>query len=44
MLERIRELNRKSEQMSDSDVARAEAELEVLMARVRKVATQSESQ
>ena len=44
MLDRIREVNRNSTTWTDADLARAEAELEALMARVRKVATQSETQ
>ncbi len=40
MLERVRELNRKAESWSGSDRARAEAELDSIMARVRRVASQ----
>ena len=38
MLERVRELNRKAEAWSSADRARAEAELDSIMARVRRVA------
>jgi hypothetical protein len=41
MLERVRELNRKSPTWSEAEIGRAQAELEVIMARVRKVAVQS---
>ena len=40
MLERVRELNRKSAVWSVEDRARAEAELDAIMARVRRVAAQ----
>lgn len=43
MLERVRELNRKAEAWSGSDRARAEAELDSIMARVRRVAAQQAS-
>ena len=38
MLERVRELNRRAETWSSTDRARAEAELDSIMARVRRVA------
>ena len=38
MLERVRELNRRAGTWSTSDRARAEAELDSIMARVRRVA------
>jgi hypothetical protein len=41
MLERVRELSRNSPTWSEAEIARAQAELEVIMARVRKVAVQS---
>ena len=40
MLERLRELNRKAEAWTGPDRARAEAELDSIMARVRRVAAQ----
>lgn len=40
MLDRVRELNRKSAVWSDEERARAEAELEAIMARVRRIAAQ----
>jgi hypothetical protein len=40
MLERVRELNRKAEAWTGPDRARAEAELDSIMARVRRVAAQ----
>ena len=40
MLERVRELNRRAESLSDTDRARAVAELDSIMARVRRVASQ----
>jgi len=43
MLERVRELNRRAETWSGSDRARAEAELDSIMARVRRVAAQQAS-
>ena len=43
MLERVRELNRRAESLSSSDRARAEAELDSIMARVRRVASQRPS-
>ncbi len=43
MLERVRELNRKAEAWSGPDRARAEAELDSIMARVRRVAAQQAS-
>src|SRR5215208_5601944 len=43
MLERVRELNRKAEAWSGTDRARAEAELDSIMARVRRVAAQQAS-
>ena len=43
MLERVRELNRRAESLSNSDRARAEAELDSIMARVRRVASQRPS-
>ena len=43
MLERVRELNRKAEAWSGADRARAEAELDSIMARVRRVAAQQAS-
>jgi hypothetical protein len=39
MLERVRELNRNSTVWSPEDRARAEAELESIMARVRRIAS-----
>jgi hypothetical protein len=44
MLERVRELNRKAGALSGEDKARAEAELDAIMARVRRVASQQSSQ
>jgi hypothetical protein len=44
MLERVRELNRNGSRWSDAEVARAQAELEAIMARVRKVAVRSDSE
>jgi hypothetical protein len=38
MLERVRELNRNSHIWNEDQIARAEAELDAIMARVRKVA------
>ena len=38
MLERVRELNRRADTWSGDDRARAEAELDSIMARVRRVA------
>lgn len=38
MLERVRELNRRTATWSGTDRARAEAELDSIMARVRRVA------
>ncbi len=43
MLERVRELNRRSGTWSGEDRARAEAELDSIMARVRRVAAQQAS-
>ena len=43
MLERVRELNRRAETWSGTDRARAEAELDSIMARVRRVAAQQTS-
>ena len=43
MLERVRELNRRAETWSGNDRARAEAELDSIMARVRRVAAQRSS-
>ena len=43
MLERVRELNRRAESLSSTDRARAEAELDSIMARVRRVAAQRPS-
>lgn len=43
MLERVRELNRNSSIWSEDEVARAQAELEAIMARVRKAAVSSGS-
>ena len=40
MLERVRELNRTTGQMAAEDRGKAEAELESIMARVRRVASQ----
>jgi hypothetical protein len=44
MLERVRELNRNSHIWNEDQIARAEVELEAIMARVRKVALQSGDQ
>ena len=41
MLERVRELNRNAHFWNEDEIARAEAELEAIMARVRKVALRS---
>ncbi len=38
MLERVRALNRNARMLADEDYSRAEAELESVMARVRRVA------
>ena len=43
MLERVRELNRRAASLSSTDRARAEAELDSIMARVRRVAAQRPS-
>ena len=43
MLERVRELNRRAGSLSSTDRARAEAELDSIMARVRRVASQRTS-
>ena len=43
MLERVRELNRNSQRWTEEEMARAQAELEALMARVRKAAVRSDS-
>jgi len=43
MLERVRELNRRTGTWSGDDRARAEAELDSIMARVRRVAAQQTS-
>jgi hypothetical protein len=43
MLERVRELNRNAQGWTGSDRARAEAELDSIMARVRRVAAQQTS-
>ena len=43
MLERVRELNRQAPSLSSTDRARSEAELESIMARVRRVAAQRPS-
>jgi hypothetical protein len=44
MLDRLRELNRKSGTWSGDERARAEAELDAIMARVRRVASQQEDE
>jgi hypothetical protein len=44
MLDRVRELNRNSRSWDSDKLSRAEAELEAIMARVRKVAVQSDTQ
>ena len=44
MLERVREMNRNTGVWSGDDRARAEAELDSIMARVRRVAAQKHSQ
>ena len=44
MLERVREVNRMSGVWSGSERARAEAELEAIMARVRRVASKNQHQ
>ncbi len=41
MLERVRELNRNAHIWNEDQIARAEVELEAIMARVRKVAVRS---
>ena len=41
MLQRVRELNRNHDVWNEDQIARAEVELEALMARVRKVALRS---
>ena len=41
MLERVREMNRQSGVWTPEDRARAEAELDSIMARVRRVASQN---
>ena len=41
MLQRVRDLNRNSSRLSPDERARAEAELEAIMARVRRVASKS---
>ena len=43
MLERVRELNRSSGSWAGDDRARAEAELDSIMARVRRVAAQRQT-
>lgn len=43
MLERVREMNRNTGVLSGEDRARAEAELDSIMARVRRVAAQKYS-
>jgi hypothetical protein len=43
MLERVRELSRNSRNWNASEIERAEAELEALMARVRKAALKTDS-
>lgn len=43
MLERVRELNRRAGSLSSTERARAEAELDSIMARVRRVASQRPS-
>ena len=40
MLERVRELNREARHWADGERERAEAELETIMARVRRIAAQ----
>jgi hypothetical protein len=40
MLDKVREVSRNSGKWSDEELARAQAELEALMARVRKAAVQ----
>ena len=44
MLERVRELNRNTGVWTGEERARAEAELDAIMARVRRVASQRHSQ
>ena len=44
MLERVREMNRNTGLWSGDDRAKAEAELDSIMARVRRVAAQKHSQ
>jgi hypothetical protein len=41
MLDRLRELNRKAASWTSDERARAEAELDAIMARVRRVAAQA---
>jgi hypothetical protein len=43
MLERVREVNRKSAVWSAGERARAEAELEAIMARVRRIASKNQA-
>jgi hypothetical protein len=42
MLERLRELNRNRGRWSSEEIDRAQAELEAIMARVRRAAVQSD--